>query len=322
MAHVLWILAVTWGLCGGAWGSSKDPDAVLISLRPEATVREHMVRLSDVARVDGAPEHLGAVLESLMVGVAPALCLETILHADGIRDRIRQVVADSRILMQGASTVRVSRGCVRIPDGELAEAGTRFIRDQMAWPQEQVEISDIRTTGVDLPEGPVSFQVTASPGEVFLGMVSLEIGLVSGGETLRRVRWRGRVSVFEPVVRAARGIGLNQVIGPEDVVLEAVDRAELRRPPVSALEEAVGNRATRRIASGSILTPSDLGPPLLVRRGEPVILVARSGALSVSARGVAQEGGTEGQWVRIRNSSSQKDVSGKVVALDTVEVEF
>jgi flagella basal body P-ring formation protein FlgA len=58
----------------------------------------------------------------------------------------------------------------------------------------------------------------------------------------------------------------------------------------------------------------------VVRRGQSVEAIARSGALSVSMRVEAMEEGAPGQLIRIRNPQSRREMRGKVQDENTVVI--
>jgi flagella basal body P-ring formation protein FlgA len=61
-----------------------------------------------------------------------------------------------------------------------------------------------------------------------------------------------------------------------------------------------------------VLTPRDLGPPHMVRRGHPVELIYARPGLRITALGVAQEDGTLGDLVRVINAESRRQLQGVV----------
>ena len=93
-------------------------------------------------------------------------------------------------------------------------------------------------------------------------------------------------------------------------VLSASDFAgEMLAPPLArgATDpgRAAGMEAIRRLQAGSAVRASDLIRPQLVRRGEPVTILVRSGALSITAQGRALSGGGAGDLVRVVTSGSR-----------------
>jgi flagellar basal body P-ring formation protein FlgA len=69
-----------------------------------------------------------------------------------------------------------------------------------------------------------------------------------------------------------------------------------------------------------VLTPNDAQPQRLVRRGETVTVVSRSGGIEVRAGGTALTDGARGERIRVRNDSSRRIVEGVVTAAGRIEV--
>lgn len=61
---------------------------------------------------------------------------------------------------------------------------------------------------------------------------------------------------------------------------------------------------------------------VLVTPRRPVKLVVQSGALRVEAPGEVLQDGREGETVQVRNSSSKKQLFGRVIAADRVQIEM
>lgn len=115
------------------------------------------------------------------------------------------------------------------------------------------------------------------------------------------------VSPAETLV-AARTIRALTVIMPGDVTLvEGEVPGALRHP-----DEAVGLEARAMLYAGRPIRPSDLGPPALVERNALVVLIYRSGALTITAEGRALGRGGAGDRIRVLNLSSRSAVTGTV----------
>lgn len=119
----------------------------------------------------------------------------------------------------------------------------------------------------------------------------------------------------EPVVRVpalSRPVRADEIIGAAD--LTWVELVEASVPPAALREpeEIVGSQARRRLAPGRVLTPRDLGPPHLVRRGQPVELIYARPGLRITALGVAQEDGALGDLVQVINAESRRQLRGVV----------
>lgn len=130
-----------------------------------------------------------------------------------------------------------------------------------------------------------------------------------------RAQLRARVVVLrQPLQRG-------QVLTVADVLLEEreIDRNQGYFPEVSAV---LGLALRRPLAPGAVLSPEALVPQTLVRRGELVTLLGRSGPMEVRVQGKALSDGTAGQAVQVQNTSSGRVVGGVVKASGLVEVQL
>jgi flagella basal body P-ring formation protein FlgA len=62
--------------------------------------------------------------------------------------------------------------------------------------------------------------------------------------------------------------------------------------------------------------------PLVIKKGDRVLIEARRGGLSIRAYGVTKSSGQIGQTVMVANLDSGRELRAKVVAPSLVEVEF
>ncbi len=82
--------------------------------------------------------------------------------------------------------------------------------------------------------------------------------------------------------------------------------------------KVIGAVARRDLLIGSMIIPSDLSPPLLVRRGEQVLLRADHAGITVNDVGTALNDASRGEAVRVRHSRSGHVVEGIAVDQDIV----
>lgn len=70
---------------------------------------------------------------------------------------------------------------------------------------------------------------------------------------------------------------------------------------------------------GDILRSSQLSSPVLVKRGDAVLMVARRDGIEVSTAGEALDGGAQGALVRVRNAGSGQVIRMRVAGPGAVE---
>lgn len=126
-----------------------------------------------------------------------------------------------------------------------------------------------------------------------------------------------RAKVSAQVAVTAGPVAAGQLLADDDVMLERRD--------ISALSDtmdpagAVGQASRRSLQAGAVLRQRSLAAPILVKRGAPVVMVARVETIEVSTVGEALDSGAEGAIVRVRNVSNGRVVRMRVTAEGTVE---
>ncbi len=125
----------------------------------------------------------------------------------------------------------------------------------------------------------------------------------------------------EPVMQAdvlTRAVQRGDIIRRAD--LEQQDVPASRARFALALGDIVGKEARRALPAGSLVRGSDIAPPTLVGRGEPVTLILHSGALTITAPGKALQNAAAGEAVRVVNLSTSRTLDGRVVRVGEVEI--
>jgi flagella basal body P-ring formation protein FlgA len=142
------------------------------------------------------------------------------------------------------------------------------------------------------------------------GTTTVEVSCPS--ETGWRLFVPVKVRRFQNVLILARGLAAGESVGTADIVSERRDAARIVGAPLTDPGRAVGQVMRRTLPAGSILASSDLLSQRLVRRGDNVALVARSGGLEVRMAGRALGNAGENERVSVENLSSHRVVQGIV----------
>lgn len=129
-----------------------------------------------------------------------------------------------------------------------------------------------------------------------------------------------RVSRQAAVAVLTRPVAAGEAISADDVAVRrrgigATDPLTLVDP-----EQVVGQTATRALAPGAALADEDLARGRLLQRGDPVVLVSRSGGIEVRMQGRALGRAAPGETVAVENTGSRRIVRGRLVGDGLVEV--
>lgn len=130
------------------------------------------------------------------------------------------------------------------------------------------------------------------------------------------------VKVFAPVVMASRGISAGSIIQAEDLKME---RVELTRLPTLDIlltpQDALRQKAKINIREGQILQANWLIAPPIIKTGQKIILMIKTGDFTISHDGQAVHDAAINQKLKVKVSSGQI-VEGIVVSDTIVSVAY
>ena len=152
------------------------------------------------------------------------------------------------------------------------------------------------------------------------GAWSILISCRDNGASLWAVFVPVKVADLRPVVVMTRSLAPGQPITADALRVENRDVATLSMGYVSTIDEAVGRSLRRPVAPGAALTPDALAVTKLIKRGDLITLIGRSGSLEVRAQGKALADGGNGERISVENLSSRRVVQGVIRDGDTVDV--
>jgi flagella basal body P-ring formation protein FlgA len=138
------------------------------------------------------------------------------------------------------------------------------------------------------------------------------------GEAGWRFEYVVRAKVSAVVAVAAGTVNAGEPLTDALVTLERRD-VTLVPDALGTAEAAVGQSSRRTLRAGDILRSAQLAAPVLVKRGDQVVMLARRDGVEVSTSGEALDNGARGAIVRVKNASSGQIVRMRVAAAGIVE---
>lgn len=201
----------------------------------------------------------------------------------------------------------------------VQEAVVEFLRETLDAPG---EIGDIRVDHLD-----TRLHLTAceAPLEPFLLRRPTRAGRVTVGVRCTAPKpWKlyvpAQITRYLAVVTAAHPIPRGTPVDTGDLRIKRVEAGALRGAYYRRTEAVLGLQTRYAIGAGEVISPRDVTAPMLVRRGQVLIIEASSATVTISMKGRALEDGGQGELVRVRNLSSDRVVQARVVARDRVQV--
>lgn len=118
----------------------------------------------------------------------------------------------------------------------------------------------------------------------------------------------------------ARPVQRGEILSPDDFVYEKRS-PNMGRGAIEA-DAAKGLEAVRPLSPGSVVRVSDVITPRLVRRGEPVLIAYKVGALTITTQGRALASAGAGEPVRVVTTSTQRTLDGFVAGNGLVRIVY
>ncbi|BCR06611.1 hypothetical protein DESUT3_36800 [Desulfuromonas versatilis] len=213
------------------------------------------------------------------------------------------------------------------PGSEVGPAQIeQILRDYLAANRERLPAAKIGIKSFQppppftLPAGQLSHEVIPSdPG--ILASRRFTILFRVDGRVVQNLPVRAEIEALAPVVVAAHDLGRGIELADSDLRMVEMDLNGLRNPCIDP-GELLGKRLKRPLRAGDPLDRTQVEFPPMIRRGEAVSIQVVSGALRITAAGEARQDGREGETIRVRNSSSRKEILCRVLAPGLAQVEF
>ncbi len=267
-------------------------EPVVVDLRERATTRNALVTVGDLAQITGGNRVDRGRIAALDVAEIAARDTAIVVNRRTVEYRLRLAgydPADFRLV--GAERVGVAAARRAVNPDEVVSAVKAEVKRLLPANNERWIIELVNPVAVRLPEIPLSetLHIQARPlgAIVGAGRVQMNVVLSTGTERLL-------------------GFGM---------LFEVKSDAPLTLPPTR-----LGSGSSFAVVQASAVIPKST--EVLVRPRQRVTIVARSGALSVTALGEALQQGRLGETIQVQNVDSRKILTSRVIGPAAVEIEM
>lgn len=151
---------------------------------------------------------------------------------------------------------------------------------------------------------------------------SVRVEIFADGRSVAVSDLQGKYYVLDEAWVPNRNINKGETLTEQDLKVVKVRRNRLKPTVLSKKEQLVEKEAKRSLKEGKLINEREVGSRILVRKGDIVTLVYKSGQMQITAKGEALSDGAKNQKIEAENTKSKKKVYGIVTDTDTVEVNF
>ena len=175
---------------------------------------------------------------------------------------------------------------------------------------------------VTIPPGVAELQVSATQSEEGLGRRMFHVLVTTNGRPWKIIDVLTDVVALVDVVVPNRYLKSEELVDAEDLTISRIRIHELKHPYITDQEEVIGKSVARPLQADTPIRPAFLKKPLMMKKGDRVMIDARKGGLSIQTSGVTKSSGQVGQTVMVANLDSGRELRAKVVAPGLVQVDF
>ena len=303
---------------------SSTCSALEIKVKDTLEIDGDTVYLGDIATFHPANDCRVSELKAIKVTASPAPDRSRTIKSDLIQNNIAySIKSDEDINITIPDSIFIKR-TARIIDKEAFEAIFKdYILDNAPWESDQIVFERINTpASVALPKGDLDLEIDEKHNKDFIGNLSILVDFKVDGDSQRKILISGRISVIKEVLKASSNINRGDIITAEDIVLVSEKCKHSRKNPITNTNDIIGKRATRRIQADQVIQTGMFEVPPAVEKGGRVVIKAENNNLLITAMGKALEEGCVGDYIRVMNVSSGREIIAMVKRTDLVEVQF
>jgi flagellar basal body P-ring formation protein FlgA len=212
---------------------------------------------------------------------------------------------------------------VSVKGKELKTLVKKYIETNMPWKQDNLRIEFLsRITDPAVQGEKISCQVKSRQDESYIGDSTFVVGIYDDGTLIREESVRVRMEVAMDVVVSAKFLPRDVEINADDVKL--VRRWFNQNPAntVTQMEDVVGKHPYSDIRQNIEIKRNMLKTVKTIKRGKMVKMVLENGPMMIVTFGLSEEDGSRGDFIKVRNISSNKIVYAKVIDDSSVRVDF
>ena len=299
------------------WGAS-----VVITVPPEAQVQGPQITLGDVATVQGESTDTVARMRHVLLGQAPPAGVERLLSKSTLVTQLKhQGLWTQEIEFQGALQIRVRRASQRLDLQHLETVVRQALSQRLSQTTQRTSIRDIRGLNpIFVPLGPVEYEVTVPGRHMLLGSTSFTLSIQVAGKVAKQLHGTATIAVAQEVVSLVRPVAQGEIITADAVSRTQVQVTQPLRQVVTQPADVIGKHARRSLAGNAPLSTQDVTTVPVVHRGDMVRIVLESPLIKMSTPGEALAAGKPGDTIRVKNTSSHREVRAQVIDKQTVRI--
>ncbi len=303
--------------------AGSEANAVEIRLHEEARLEGRTFTLGDIADLEFADAALASRLRGVMMGRVPRTGVAITIDRDAVvarAERAQPGIA-KQLLWKGPMAVRVLGVHHAFDRQNYLDAAQQRLED---WLIAQYDDFSVRPVGryedLRLPAGPVDVQAELAGTQRLGKRMCVWIDVRVEGEHYTSVPVWFDVRVDGEAYVLRRDASSGALLIPEMLQSVPRDLAAISGVPVVDLSLLEGQRLTRDLAKGAVLTEGVLQPVPDVVKGQQIRVRSVVGKVTLFAKARALADGNQGDPVRVERLDGADSYMTRVIGNGLTEV--
>ena len=221
----------------------------------------------------------------------------------------------------GAAAIRISRRAREFYEAEMLAQLTATLQHDYVKDKGELELSLTQPWSPPvIPDEPLTLKILELPTAGVSPAFIVRFELHTGQETLGAWQASVKAQVWREVWVAHSSLQRGVPVAEADIVRERRDVVNIRKE--FANFEA-GNdvlEIAEFVTANMPLLADEIRPKVVIHRGQVAEAQLDDGALSIRMKVIALEDGAPGQYIRLRNPVTQKNLNGTVLDGQTIAI--
>ncbi|MBL9137179.1 MAG: flagellar basal body P-ring formation protein FlgA [Verrucomicrobiales bacterium] len=312
---LLFAFAIALGGVTPASPANNESAASALTLHPTAEVLGDGIFLDQIVRlVDEQP------LPHVRLAPAPTLGKAAVFTRAQVTDWIREHASDfATTNWTGADRIRIGRRARSLDEIGLRDFLCLTLQREVVKDRGELELRLLRPwTAVLVPDEPLTLRVIDMPATGPSANFIVRFEILCGDERLGQ--WQAPVSarVWRSIPVARAPLRRGQLVIEAPLSLERRDVLTLRDAPGLFAFDDPSLELVENIQAGQPVLARSVRPRPVIQRGQLVEGLVQDGGLTIALKVEALNDGLPGQVVRVRNPSTRREFSGKVLNEQTI----
>lgn len=128
------------------------------------------------------------------------------------------------------------------------------------------------------------------------------------------------VEVYRQVVTTTSPLARGTALESHHLQLQEVPTGQLHGSYFTDKSALIGMELRRSLNANTTVLRNQISPPLMIKKGDAVMVMASAPGLTVKIPGIAMRDGRQGQQILVKNRQSKRTIEARVTAPGQVQV--